>query len=147
MAPSAAHPPSIQSPAGEAATGEEVADFLAKLRARLRDGNGRRDVAKLYSEGFSHISARGRQRDRAAHLQAITTGERVAEAADLDARRIRSPNGWVAVVTGGAVLEPGTRAVRVTIVLTRAGQSWQIAATHVTGIAPLEHRPNDTTQR
>ncbi len=141
-----AHPPAIHNQAAEAATGAEIADFLDTLKSRLARKD-RRDLARLYSDGFSHVDAAGRQRSRDAHVAAISDGEAVVEAAEIAARTVRSPNGWTAVVTGRARLQPGTGPLRITIVLTRAGQSWQIAATHVTAIEPPDTTRNPNAQR
>ena len=143
-----AHPPSILSPAAEAATADEIIAF----RKALSDAIAARDVAKLrgmYTDGFVHTHTTGKMDGRDTRIVSALAGEPVIETAPVEDLKVRVPGGWTAIATGvspiqpmiggkdNAVADPATQIkVHWTAVYVR-GESgdWQLAASHATRAA------------
>lgn len=137
----AAHPPAILNEAGEKLVAQEVAAFRRELAAAI----ARRDTARvrrMYAPVFRHTDQAGvitGRDDRLAILLArdASIGAHI-ETAPVEDLAIRVPNDWVAIATGRASIrtdgDAATTQVRWTTVYTRSGQSWVVAASHVSRV-------------
>jgi hypothetical protein len=130
-----AHPPSILSEREEKATAEEVVAFR-KAVARAIEKKGAADLRKIYADGFAHTHASGRVDDKKAYIAAVLAGAPVIETAPVSDLAIRIPGGWTAIARGVSQFASrgGGKATKVrwTAVYVRAGDGWQIAASHAT---------------
>jgi ketosteroid isomerase-like protein len=128
-----AHPPSILSEREEKATAEEVVEFR-KTVSRAIEKKDAAALRKIYADGFAHTT--GKVDDKKARIAAVLAGDPVIETAPVTDLVIRVPGGWTAIVRGvSAIASKGdgkTARVRWTAVYVRAGDSWQIAASHAT---------------
>ena len=130
-----AHPPSILSEREEKATAEEVIEFR-KAVSRAIEKKDTAALRKIYADGFAHTRTTGKVDDKKARIAAVLAGDPVIETAPVTELVIRVPGGWTAIVRGvSAIASKGdgkTSQVRWTAVYVRAGDSWQIAASHAT---------------
>lgn len=130
-----AHPPPILSTAQEQAFSEEIAawrEAFAEIAAR-KDRDKLRDH---YAPSFVHTRHTGEQVGRDERIEAVLRGDPVIELAPADDLKIRVPGGWTAVATGTSKLSSrdGGKTYRYawTAVYVRAGDGWQLAASHAT---------------
>jgi hypothetical protein len=136
--PAAAHPPAIVGESGQRRIAEEIADFRKRMAAAIRAGR-REEVQRMYAPVFGHVTEGGERRSREVHIGVAMAGRPVLETAEVRELVVRAPNDWVVIVTGTTgsreerAGEAGRR-VRWTAVYTRAGESWQLAATHASPI-------------
>jgi ketosteroid isomerase-like protein len=130
-----AHPPSILSEREERATAEEVVEFRKSV-IRAIEKKDAAALRKIYADGFAHTHASGKVDDKKARIAALLAGEPVIETAPVTDLVIRVPGGWTAIVRGVSPIvsrsDGRTTKVRWTAVYVRAGDSWQIAASHAT---------------
>ena len=130
-----AHPPSILSEREEKATAEEVVEFR-KTVSRAIEKKDAAALRKIYADGFAHTHTTGKVDDKKARIAAVLAGDPVIETAPVTDLVIRVPGGWTAVVRGVSTIaskaDGKTSRVRWTAVYVRAGDSWQIAASHAT---------------
>ena len=133
-----AHPPSILSPAAEAATADEIIAF----RKALSDAIATKDVTKLrkmYAEGFVHTHATGKMDGRDTRIVSALAGEPVIETAPASDLVIRVPGGWTAIATGISTItsmaDGLVNRVRWTAVYVRGDKGdWHLAASHATRV-------------
>jgi ketosteroid isomerase-like protein len=130
-----AHPPSILSEREEKATAEEVVAFR-KAVARAIEKKDAAALRKIYADGFAHTHASGKVDDKKAYTAAALAGDPVIETAPVTDLVIRIPGGWTAIARGVSPIASKrggtTIKVRWTAVYVRAGDGWQIAASHAT---------------
>jgi len=130
-----AHPPPILSVTQEKAFAEEIAAWRKEFAAIAKQ----KDVKKLrdlYAPSFVHTLTTGEQVGRDERIAALLADAPVIELAAADYVKIRVPGGWTAIATGRSTLgSPGggkTNRYAWTVVYARAGDGWQIAASHET---------------
>ncbi len=130
-----AHPPSILSEREEKATAEEVVEFRKSV-SRAIEKKDAAALRKIYADGFAHTHTTGKVDDKKARIAAVLAGDPVIETAPVTDLVIRVPGGWTAIVRGVSAIasksDGKTSRVRWTAVYVRAGDSWQIAASHAT---------------
>ena len=130
-----AHPPSILSEREEKATAEEVVEFR-KTVSRAIEKKDAVALRKIYADGFAHTHTTGKVDDKKTRIAAVLAGDPVIETAPVTDLIIRVPGGWTAIVRGVSAIasksDGKTSRVRWTAVYVRAGDSWQIAASHAT---------------
>jgi ketosteroid isomerase-like protein len=130
-----AHPPSILTEREEKATAEEVVEFR-KTVSRAIEKKDAAALRKIYADGFAHTHTTGKVDDKKARIAAVLAGDPVIETAPVTDLVIRVPSGWTAIVRGVSPIasksDGKTSRVRWTAVYVRAGDSWQIAASHAT---------------
>lgn len=133
-----AHPPAVLNAPAEKAMVEEVQDF----RRRMAKAIAVKDAAALramYADRFRYTKAEGTIELKEARIAAALAGEAAIETGEADDLAIQVTNGWAAVVTGRSkVALPGgkTGQIRWTAVYVRVGESWQLAASQATRLAP-----------
>jgi ketosteroid isomerase-like protein len=130
-----AHPPSILSEREEKAAAEEVVAFR-KAVARAIEKKDATALRKIYADGFAHTHASGKVDGKKAYIGAALAGEPVIETAPVSDLVIRIPGGWTAIARGVSPIasKSGGKATKLrwTAVYVRAGDGWQIAASHAT---------------
>jgi ketosteroid isomerase-like protein len=130
-----AHPPSILSEREEKATAEEVAEFR-KTVSRAIEKKDAAALDRIYANGFAHTHASGKVDDKKARIATVLAGDPVIETAPVTDLVVRVPGGWTAIVSGVSPIaskgDGKTHNYRWTAVYVRAGDSWQIAASHDT---------------
>lgn len=133
--PIMAHPPTIVNEAGERAIGEEIQAFRKSMAEAIRSKDATK-LREMYAAHFSYTDWEGVTHAREAHLAAALAGQPTIETAVVRDLVIRTPNDWVAVVTGNSVMETGRtgpgQIVKWLAVYTRAGKSWVLVAQHAT---------------
>lgn len=132
-----AHPPAQLSAGQEKGTVEEVKAFRKDVAAAIAARDGKK-LRKLYDEGFRHIHPDGRIDGQAAHIAALLQSATGIETVPATELQIRIPGGWTAIVTARSIFTDGVdgkpRDIRWMAVFVRAGDGWQIAASHATRI-------------
>jgi ketosteroid isomerase-like protein len=130
-----AHPPSILTEREEKATAEEVVEFR-KIVSRAIEKKDAAALRKIYADGFVHTHTTGKVDDKKARIAAVLADDPVIETAPVTDLVIRVPGGWTAIVRGVSAIasksDGKTARVRWTAIYVRAGDSWQIAASHAT---------------
>jgi ketosteroid isomerase-like protein len=130
-----AHPPPILTLKQEKAFADEIIAWRKEFAAVA----GRRDATRLrdlYAPSFVHTDDAGEQVGRDARIKLVLKGEPVIELAPADGLVIRVPGGWTAIATARSALKSAddgkTYRYAWTAVYVRAGDGWQLAASHAT---------------
>ena len=136
-----AHPPSILSEREEKATAEEVVEFRKAVNRAIEKKDAVA-LRKIYADGFAHTHTTGKVDDKKARIASVLAGDPVIETAPVTDLIIRVPGGWTAIVRGQSPIasksDGKTHNYAWTAVYVRAGDSWQIAASHATRLGEVK---------
>lgn len=136
-----AHPPTVLSPAGERAVGEEIVAFRKALAAAIVARDAAR-LREMYAPAFVHTHGSGKVDGKDARIVSALAGDPVIENAPVEDLVIRAPSDWTAVATGvspiRSLADGKTYSFRWTAVYIRTQASWALATSQATRMAEVK---------
>ena len=136
-----AHPPPILSMEQEKPFTEEIVAWREHF-IEVAKRKDRSTLLRYYAPSFVHTASSGERIGRDEQIEAVLRGDAVIELAPADNIEIRVPGGWTAIATATSpITSPDGKTYRVawTAVYVRAGDGWQLAASHATRLGEIEH--------